>query len=158
VTETVTPEQTYFRLHGVTGARHVYTDDELRRLEAMLPEQADRPYVLFNTSPRRRRRARSERCSRSAAELSPRRAGSANIRRTTIQGDSMAGFPAPQPWCALLTEGGQETELMYKHGHELPEFAMYPLPRRHRARSPTSDGHVHRLPGGGRRQPLASSR
>ena len=26
-----------------------------------------------------------------------------------------------------LTEGGQETELMYKHGHELPEFAMYPL-------------------------------
>ena len=26
-----------------------------------------------------------------------------------------------------LTEGGQETELMYKHGHELPEFAMFPL-------------------------------
>lgn len=26
-----------------------------------------------------------------------------------------------------LTEGGQETELMYKFGHELPEFAMYPL-------------------------------
>jgi len=26
-----------------------------------------------------------------------------------------------------LAEGGQETELMYKHGHELPEFAMYPL-------------------------------
>ena len=26
-----------------------------------------------------------------------------------------------------LTEGGQETELMYVHGHELPEFALYPL-------------------------------
>jgi homocysteine S-methyltransferase len=26
-----------------------------------------------------------------------------------------------------ITEGGTETELMYKHGHELPHFAMYPL-------------------------------
>jgi homocysteine S-methyltransferase len=26
-----------------------------------------------------------------------------------------------------LTEGGQETEIMYRHGHDLPEFAMYPL-------------------------------
>ena len=39
----------------------------------------------------------------------------------------MAGFPEPQPGVLYLTEGGQETELMYKHGHELPEFAMYPL-------------------------------
>ena len=39
----------------------------------------------------------------------------------------MAGFPAPEPGVLYLTEGGQETELMYKHGHELPEFAMYPL-------------------------------
>jgi S-methylmethionine-dependent homocysteine/selenocysteine methylase len=39
----------------------------------------------------------------------------------------MAGFPDPQPGVRYLTEGGQETELMYKHGHELPEFAMYPL-------------------------------
>jgi uncharacterized protein YecE (DUF72 family) len=52
VTQTVTPEQTYFRLHGVTGARHVYTDDELLRLQAMLPEHAEDPYVLFNTIPR----------------------------------------------------------------------------------------------------------
>jgi uncharacterized protein YecE (DUF72 family) len=52
VTGTVTPEQTYYRLHGVTGARHVYTDDELRELRAMLPEQAERPYVLFNNIPR----------------------------------------------------------------------------------------------------------
>ena len=35
----------------------------------------------------------------------------------------MAGFPAAQPGVLYLTEGGQETELMYKHGHELPEFA-----------------------------------
>jgi len=39
----------------------------------------------------------------------------------------MAGFPEVQPGVMYLTEGGQETELMYKHGHELPEFAMYPL-------------------------------
>jgi len=39
----------------------------------------------------------------------------------------MAGFPEQQPGVLYLTEGGQETELMYKHGHELPEFAMYPL-------------------------------
>lgn len=39
----------------------------------------------------------------------------------------MAGFPDQQPGVLYLTEGGQETELMYKHGHELPEFAMYPL-------------------------------
>ena len=39
----------------------------------------------------------------------------------------MAGFREQQPGVRYLTEGGQETELMYKHGHELPEFAMYPL-------------------------------
>ena len=26
-----------------------------------------------------------------------------------------------------LTEGGSETEIMYKFGHELPHFAMFPL-------------------------------
>jgi homocysteine S-methyltransferase len=39
----------------------------------------------------------------------------------------MAGFPAFRTGVRYLTEGGQETELLYKHGHELPEFAMYPL-------------------------------
>lgn len=39
----------------------------------------------------------------------------------------MTGFPAQQDGVLYLTEGGQETELMYKHGHDLPEFAMYPL-------------------------------
>ena len=27
----------------------------------------------------------------------------------------------------FLTEGGTETEIMYRHGFELPEFAMFPL-------------------------------
>jgi homocysteine S-methyltransferase len=36
-------------------------------------------------------------------------------------------FPSPQGGVLYLTEGGQETELMYKHEFDLPEFAMYPL-------------------------------
>jgi uncharacterized protein YecE (DUF72 family) len=49
----VTPDQTYFRLHGITGARHVYTDAELQRLADMLPAGEGRPpYVLFNNLPR----------------------------------------------------------------------------------------------------------
>lgn len=39
----------YLRLHGVTGARHVYTDDELRRLADLTPPDA---YVMFNNIPR----------------------------------------------------------------------------------------------------------
>jgi uncharacterized protein YecE (DUF72 family) len=39
----------YLRLHGVTGARHVYTDQELRRLAEMTPPDA---YVMFNNIPR----------------------------------------------------------------------------------------------------------
>ena len=39
----------YLRLHGVSGARHVYTDEELGRLARMLPPDA---YVLFNNIPR----------------------------------------------------------------------------------------------------------
>ncbi|HSL76948.1 MAG TPA: DUF72 domain-containing protein, partial [Candidatus Limnocylindrales bacterium] len=53
VSTTVTPEQTYFRLHGTTGARHVYSDAELDRLADMLPRAAEWPaYVLFNNLPR----------------------------------------------------------------------------------------------------------
>ena len=55
VSNTATPEQTYLRLHGTTGARHVYTDRELDRLAQMLPAPAVRrvaPYVLFNNLPR----------------------------------------------------------------------------------------------------------
>jgi uncharacterized protein YecE (DUF72 family) len=39
----------YFRLHGVTGARHVYSDAELRKLALMTPPDA---YVMFNNIPR----------------------------------------------------------------------------------------------------------
>ena len=53
VSTTVTPEQTYLRLHGITGARHVYTDAELDQLADMLPVASDQPaYVLFNNLPR----------------------------------------------------------------------------------------------------------
>ena len=50
-TETVTPEQTYYRLHGTSGARHVHTADELRRLRDLVADRPD-PYVLFNNIPR----------------------------------------------------------------------------------------------------------
>ncbi len=36
-------------------------------------------------------------------------------------------FPKQQPGLIYLTEGGQETEIMYKYGFELPHFAMFPL-------------------------------
>jgi len=50
-TETVTPEQTYYRLHGTSGMRHVHSDEELRRLRALVDGRPD-PYVLFNNLPR----------------------------------------------------------------------------------------------------------
>ena len=49
--ETVTPERTYYRLHGTTGMRHVHTDDELRRLHELVRDRDD-PCVLFNNLPR----------------------------------------------------------------------------------------------------------
>jgi homocysteine S-methyltransferase len=36
-------------------------------------------------------------------------------------------FPQQQPGLNYLAEGGQETEIMYKYGFELPHFAMLPL-------------------------------
>ncbi len=36
-------------------------------------------------------------------------------------------FPSQQKGRFYFTEGGSETEIMYKHGFELPQFAMYPL-------------------------------
>ena len=53
VTPTVTAADnvTYYRLHGITGARHVYTDAELLRLREMLPA-AGETYVMFNNIPR----------------------------------------------------------------------------------------------------------
>jgi uncharacterized protein YecE (DUF72 family) len=49
--DTVTPEQTYFRLHGTSGPRHVHSDDELRRLRDLV-DGRPAPYVLFNNLPR----------------------------------------------------------------------------------------------------------
>jgi uncharacterized protein YecE (DUF72 family) len=41
----------YFRLHGISGARHVYSDDELREL-ARIAQGTARTYVMFNNIPR----------------------------------------------------------------------------------------------------------
>ena len=38
-----------------------------------------------------------------------------------------APFPVRPNGSVYLTEGGTETEIMFKHGFELPEFAVYPL-------------------------------
>ena len=57
----------------------------------------------------------------------------------------MAGFPPHQPGVLYLTEGGQETELMYKHGHELPEFALYPLLDDPRAMADLTDMYTRYL-------------
>ena len=51
VNPTVTTAVTYYRLHGITGARHVYTDEELLRLRDMVPP-AGETYVMFNNIPR----------------------------------------------------------------------------------------------------------
>ena len=50
-TETVTPEHTYYRLHGTTGSRHVHSSEELRRLRDLVADRPD-PAVLFNNLPR----------------------------------------------------------------------------------------------------------
>jgi len=44
---TVTPEKCYYRLHGVTGWRYKYEEDELEELVSLLPE-TERAYVFFN--------------------------------------------------------------------------------------------------------------
>jgi uncharacterized protein YecE (DUF72 family) len=43
---------TYWRLHGIGNAYHVYTDAELRSLISRLPEYAEETYVMFNNVPR----------------------------------------------------------------------------------------------------------
>jgi uncharacterized protein YecE (DUF72 family) len=44
----------YWRLHGISSARHSYTDDELRQLHRMLQDarHSGTAYVLFNNLPR----------------------------------------------------------------------------------------------------------
>jgi uncharacterized protein YecE (DUF72 family) len=48
---TVSRDLTYFRLHGISGSRHVYSDAELHQLAAMVPAHGD-TYVMFNNIPR----------------------------------------------------------------------------------------------------------
>lgn len=57
----------------------------------------------------------------------------------------MAAFPEAQPGVLYLTEGGPETELMYKHEHELAEFALYPLLDDRRAVADLTDMYVRYL-------------
>ena len=37
-------------------------------------------------------------------------------------------FPPQKEGQFYLSEGGTETELVYKHGFDLPHFALFPLP------------------------------
>ena len=48
---TTSTDLVYYRLHGITGNRHVYSQAELRRLAAMTPRDRD-VYVMFNNIPR----------------------------------------------------------------------------------------------------------
>lgn len=47
VTSTVTPQDIYFRMHGRTGWRHEFADDELNALRQLLPEDGT-GRVYFN--------------------------------------------------------------------------------------------------------------
>jgi uncharacterized protein YecE (DUF72 family) len=50
--DSVTPETTYWRLHGIGSHYRPYTDDELRALAARVPADARETYVMFNNIPR----------------------------------------------------------------------------------------------------------
>ena len=54
-------------------------------------------------------------------------------------------FPQRQPGINYLTEGGQETEIMYKYGFELPHFAMFPLLDNPRAMAELWDTHLDEI-------------
>ena len=64
---TVTPDRCYFRLHGRTGFRYVYEDDELEELYAMLPRD-ETSYVLFNNVRMREDAARFQKLIEQEAE------------------------------------------------------------------------------------------
>ena len=54
VTEPERDAAVYWRLHGISGPRHSYSDAELQQLRAMLARvESDGPaYVMFNNLPR----------------------------------------------------------------------------------------------------------
>jgi len=53
------------------------------------------------------------------------------MTRDTVQASAYqtagSGPNGLKPDLIYLTEGGQETEIMFRHGFDLPEFAMFPL-------------------------------
>jgi uncharacterized protein YecE (DUF72 family) len=51
ITDAQTHSPLYFRLHGVTGSRHTYSDEELQWLTTRIPAQGE-VYVMFNNLPR----------------------------------------------------------------------------------------------------------
>lgn len=51
VNQALTQAPSYFRLHGLTGSRHIYSDEELRQLLRTVPATGD-AYVMFNNLPR----------------------------------------------------------------------------------------------------------
>lgn len=68
VMKSATPEFLYYRLHGTTGSRHVYTDKELHALLDMLPAEANQRYVLFNNIPRTMDAPRFERLVKGSSQ------------------------------------------------------------------------------------------
>jgi len=50
--DSVTPEVTYWRLHGIGSHYRPYTDDELRQYASRLPPASRETYVMFNNIPR----------------------------------------------------------------------------------------------------------
>jgi uncharacterized protein YecE (DUF72 family) len=65
---TVTPDRCYFRLHGRTGFRYVYEDEELEELYSMLPED-ETSYVLFNNVRMREDAARFQKLIEQETEI-----------------------------------------------------------------------------------------
>jgi uncharacterized protein YecE (DUF72 family) len=64
---TVTPDRCYYRLHGRTGFRYVYEDEELEDLYGMLPK-AKTSYVLFNNVRMREDAARFQKLAKESDE------------------------------------------------------------------------------------------
>jgi uncharacterized protein YecE (DUF72 family) len=52
VRASLTPEVTYWRLHGIGSHYRSYTDEELREAASRLPGEAREAYVMFNNIPR----------------------------------------------------------------------------------------------------------
>lgn len=66
--------------------------------------------------------------STSSAEILRRSSGFRQAReRRSWSPRPMTDFPERRPGVLHLTQGGQETQLMHEHGHDLPEFALFPL-------------------------------